>query len=81
MYFFIFISPLIGVDYKEIIAFKLRHYKLDMTLDAFLKFSEYEILTNAGKISHEVAKELALGEYAKYKPIQDKITFLFLIGK
>ena len=41
-------------------------------LDAFLKFSEYEILTNAGNVSHEVAKELASGEYAKYKPIQDK---------
>lgn len=41
-------------------------------LNAFLKFSEYEILTNAGKISHEVAKELALEEYKKYKPIQDK---------
>jgi hypothetical protein len=41
-------------------------------LDAFLKFSECEILTNAGKISKEVAKELALTEYEKYKPIQDK---------
>jgi hypothetical protein len=41
-------------------------------LDAFLKFSEYEILTNAGNVSHEVAKELVSGEYAKYKPIQDK---------
>lgn len=29
-------------------------------LNAFLKFSEYEILTNAGKITHEVAEELAL---------------------
>src|SRR3989344_4753644 len=41
-------------------------------LDAFLKFSEYEILTNAGKISHEVATKLALKEYKKYKPVQDK---------
>ncbi len=41
-------------------------------LDAFLKFTEYEILTNAGKISHEVATELALVEYEKFKPIQDK---------
>ncbi|MBN1684927.1 MAG: virulence RhuM family protein [Gammaproteobacteria bacterium] len=41
-------------------------------LNAFLKFSEHEILTNAGKISHEVAKELALGEYEKYRVIQDK---------
>lgn len=41
-------------------------------LNAFLKFSEYEILTNAGKISHEVAEELALGEYEKYRKVQDK---------
>jgi len=41
-------------------------------LNAFLKFSEYEILTNVGKISHEVAETLALGEYEKYKKVQDK---------
>lgn len=41
-------------------------------LNAFLKFSEYEILTNAGKISHEIAETLALGEYEKYKKVQDK---------
>jgi len=37
-----------------------------------LKFSEYEILTNAGKISHEVAESLALREYVEYKKVQDK---------
>ena len=41
-------------------------------LNAFLKFSEYEILTNAGRISHEVAETLALSEYEKYKKVQDK---------
>lgn len=41
-------------------------------LNAFLKFSEYEILTNAGKISHEVAETLALTEYEKYRVEQDK---------
>ena len=41
-------------------------------LGAFLKFSEYEILTNAGKISHEVAEALALEEYEKYRVEQDK---------
>jgi hypothetical protein len=41
-------------------------------LNAFLKFSEYEILTNAWKISHEVAEELALKEYEKYRIKQDK---------
>ena len=41
-------------------------------LNAFLKFSEYEILTNAGKVSHEVAEALALKEYEKYRVVQDK---------
>lgn len=41
-------------------------------LDAFLKFNEREILGNAGKISHEVAEALALGEYEKYRQSQDK---------
>ncbi len=41
-------------------------------LNAFLKFSEHEILMNAGKISHEVAEELALEEYEKYRVMQDK---------
>ena len=41
-------------------------------LNAFLKFSEYEILTNAGKISHEIAEILALDEYEKFRKIQDK---------
>jgi len=50
-------------------------------LNAFLKFSEYEILTNAGKISHEVAEALALGEYEKYKKNRTKTTFLTLTGE
>ena len=41
-------------------------------LDAFLKFNEKQILANAGKVSHEVAEALALGEYEKYKKVQGK---------
>jgi len=44
-------------------------------LNAFLKFSEYEILTSAGKISHEVAEALALEEYEKFRETQDKNYF------
>jgi hypothetical protein len=40
-------------------------------LDAFLKFNEYEILDNPGKISHEIARELAEKEYEKYRVVQD----------
>jgi len=41
-------------------------------LNAFLKFSEYEILMNAGRVSHEVAETLALDEFEKYRKKQDK---------
>jgi len=41
-------------------------------LDAFLKFNEYEILHDAGKISSEIAISLAEKEYEKFRVIQDK---------
>jgi hypothetical protein len=40
-------------------------------LDAFLKFNEYDVLTNAGKISAEVAKRLAEEQYAVFRVRQD----------
>jgi len=40
-------------------------------LDAFLKFSEYEILKDAGRVSHEVALELAKKEYEEFRKEQD----------
>jgi hypothetical protein len=41
-------------------------------LDAFLQFNEYEILNNAGAVSHKVAKELAEHEYENFRVIQDQ---------
>ena len=40
-------------------------------LDAFLKFNEHDILTNTGKVSHEVAEALAL-KYEKFRVEQDR---------
>lgn len=63
------------LDYAELQAVRGRAMTMKdwvEKLNAFLKFSEYEILTNTGKISHEVAEALALKEYNKYKKIQDK---------
>ena len=40
-------------------------------LDAFLQFNEYEVLSNAGQVSHEVAKQLAYEEYARFRVAQD----------
>ncbi|MCK5319914.1 virulence RhuM family protein [Candidatus Parcubacteria bacterium] len=63
------------LDYAEMQAQKgIIMYMKDWVkrLNIFLKFNEWEILTNAGKISHEVAEALALGEYDIFKKIQDK---------
>ena len=40
-------------------------------LDAFLQFNEAELLTDAGKVSAEVAKQFAESEFEKYRVIQD----------
>jgi hypothetical protein len=42
-------------------------------LDAFLKFNDYDILTDSGKVSVEVARTLALKEFEKYRVVQDLI--------
>jgi hypothetical protein len=41
-------------------------------LDAFLKFNEYDVLTSAGKISHEVARQLAEQHYEAFNIVQDR---------
>ena len=53
-----------------------RHIPMMMTewadkLDAFLQFNEAELLTDAGKVSAEVAKRFAESEFEKYRVIQD----------
>lgn len=41
-------------------------------LDAFLKFNEYEVLTNAGRVSAEIAKQLAGAQFEKFRVKQDR---------
>lgn len=50
-------------------------YMKDWTqkLNTFLKFNEREILSNAGKISQEVAEKLATSEYNKYNQKRLKV--------
>jgi len=43
-----------------------------LRLDAFLQFNEYEILKDAGKVSHEVVMKLAEKEYEKFRVTQDQ---------
>jgi len=63
------------LDYAENQA--ARQIPMKMTdwvqkLDAFLAFNEYDVLTNAGKVSAAVARRLAEEEYAKYRVRQDR---------
>ena len=39
----------------------------------FLSINDHDILPDAGRISHEQAEEKALGEYEKYRVIQDQM--------
>lgn len=63
------------LDYAENQA--ARQIPMKMTdwaerLDAFLQFNEYQVLTDAGKVSHEVAKSLAEKQYAIFRIKQDR---------
>jgi hypothetical protein len=63
------------LDFAELQA--SRQIPMKMTdwisrLDAFLQFNEYQILKDAGKVSHEVAIRLAEKEYDKFRIIQDQ---------
>ncbi|MBE3143437.1 MAG: virulence RhuM family protein [Planctomycetes bacterium] len=63
------------LDYAENQA--ARHIPMKMQdwvqkLDAFLQFNEYEILHDAGTVSHEVAKRLAEEEYERFRVEQDR---------
>ncbi len=40
-------------------------------LDSFLRFNEYDVLTNAGKVSAEVARHLAEEQFTQFRVIQD----------
>ena len=42
-------------------------------LNAFLKFNEYDILKNAGKVTAEIAKVFAENEFEKYRMMQDRL--------
>lgn len=63
------------LDFAENIAKKGKKMSMadwHQRLDNFLKFNEYQVLQNYGTIKKEIADKLAIDEYKKYKPIQDK---------
>jgi hypothetical protein len=64
------------LDYAENQA--KRNIPMSMTdwvqkLDAFLQFNEYNVLKNAGTISHEIAKKLAEEQFEKFRIDQDRL--------
>lgn len=63
------------LDYAENQA--ARRIPMKMTdwvgkLDAFLQFNEYDVLHDAGKVSHKVAQKLAAQAYEQFRVIQDR---------
>ena len=63
------------LDFAELQATNGRLMKMQdwiQKLDDFLRISEKELLTNAGKISHKKAVEKANIEYDKYRKAEDK---------
>src|SRR5699024_5188831 len=62
------------LDFAENMAKRMKPLTMNdwiKKLNDFLNLNEYEILSNAGKVSHDTAKKLAESEYEKYRPIQD----------
>jgi len=62
------------LDYAENQAARQIPMKMSVwvnKIDAFLQFNEYDILKDAGKISHEVALKLAESEFDKFRVVQD----------
>jgi hypothetical protein len=63
------------LDYAENQASRQIPMSMDdwtQKIDAFLRFNEYQLLTDAGKVSHDVAKGLAEEEYKKFRVLQDR---------
>jgi hypothetical protein len=62
------------LDYAENQAARQRPMRMAdwaQKLDAFLHFNEYEVLADAGRVSHEVARQLAETEYEAFRVVQD----------
>lgn len=55
---------------RQHILMKMEDWK--KLLEQYLNLANYDTLKDAGKVSHEEAEAKALGEYEKYRRIQDK---------
>lgn len=62
------------LDYAENQAIRQIPMKMEEwigKLDGFLQFNDFSVLKNAGSISAEIAKKLAINEYEKFRVKQD----------
>lgn len=63
------------LDFAELQARKgnpMRMHDWVKKLDSFIRFNEYELLENAGKVSNKIAQELAESEFDKFRKVQDR---------
>ena len=63
------------LDYAEDQAARHRAMRMAdwaLKLDGFLRFNEYEILSDAGEVSAAVARQLAEREYDAFRVLQDR---------
>ncbi len=63
------------LDYAENQAARqipMRMQDWEQKLDTFLQFNEYDILNDAGKVSHEIAIQLAEKEFKQFRVEQDR---------
>jgi hypothetical protein len=70
------------LDYAELQAKKQRLMRMQdwaSKLDAFLRFNDFEVLEHVGKVSAEVAKNLAEKEFDKYRVTQDQLHQLYAL--
>ncbi|MGE4318640.1 MAG: virulence RhuM family protein [Deferribacterales bacterium] len=64
------------LDYAELQASRRQTTTMaewSAKLDSFLQFNEMDVLKNAGRVSTEVAKTLAIAEFVKYTEKQKKL--------
>lgn len=62
-----------GKTAAELIMDRANAEKENMGLTAFLRFNEYELLNNSGKVTAEIAKAFAESEFEKYRIVQDRL--------
>lgn len=63
------------LDYAELQAKRQKAMTMNdwiTKLDMFLQFNDFDILRNVGKVSAELAKQIAENEYKKFRIKQDK---------